>query len=110
MDTLARILLQVKTRNADAAGCAILQFNVQMPLPYDGTVILRNLVTGRKVRIKVVLPVKDRGQINLRIDPQSSSDGFLNTNLVNHGQHARHGRIHKRNLGIGLSTKGGRCS
>jgi predicted nucleic acid-binding protein len=79
------------------------------PSPTIGLEELRNLVALRQVRIEIVLAVEDRAVVDLRLEAKPGAHRLLDALLVDHRQHAGHGRIDQRDIGVGLAAEFGRA-
>ena len=62
-------------------------------LAHDRVLVLRNLIAGRQVGIKIVFPVEQRAVIDLRLQTKAGADRLLDTITIDDRQHARHCRI-----------------
>ena len=108
VQALAGILLQMQSLDADAARRAVRQVDLDRALAHDRVLVLRDLIALRQVLIEVILPVEDRTQVDLRIEPEPGADRLLHAALVDHGQHAGHGGVDQRHLGVGSGPERGR--
>ena len=104
MQRLAGVLLKVKAFNADADRLAARHVDDDDAFAHDRLLVLRNLVASRKVRIEIVLPVKDGILVDLRLEAQTRAHRLLDAEAVDHGQHAGHRRIDEADMRIGLGT------
>ena len=105
MHRLARILLQMQPFDANVLGGAIFQINGDDTRANDRLFELGNLIALRQIRIEIVLPVKDRIEIDLCAQRQTGADCLFDTFVIDDRQHARQRRIHEADLGVGFSTK-----
>ena len=110
VQALAGVLLQMQPLDPDLLGRAVGQVDLDHALAHDRVLVLRNLVALRQVLIKVVLAVEYRAQVDLRVEPEARAHRLLDAALVDHWQHARHGGIDQRHLGVGVSTERGRSA
>ena len=74
----------------------------------DRLLELRDLVALRQVRVEVVLPVEHRLVVDLGLQPEAGANGLAHAFFVDDRQHAGHGGIDQRHIGIGRGTEGGR--
>ncbi len=100
---LARILLQMQALNADLhvfelALIVRADRNHDLALADDGLFELRNLIALRQIGIEIVLAVENRFQVDLRIESDARANRLLDAFQIDDRQHARHGRIHERNI------------
>ena len=103
--TLARILLEMQPLDADLLGDAAVEIDLDHALAHDRVLVLRDLVALRQVLIEVILAVEDGAQIDLGVETETGPDRLLHTALVDHGQHAGHGGVDQRHLGVGIGTE-----
>ena len=103
---LAGVLLQVQALDADGPHLAVGHVQVDGAVADDRLQVLRDLIAGRQVGIEVVLALEDRGQIDRGIEAEAGADRLLHAELVDHRQHAGHGRVHRRDLAVGLAPEG----
>ncbi len=68
---------------------------------------LADLIALRQIGIEIVLAVEARDLVDLRIEAEACAHGLFHAFLVDHRQHARHGRIDQRDIAIGIRAKGG---
>ena len=109
---LAGVLLQMQPLDADLqplAACPGPRSGVGVDLHHaladDRPLVLRDLIALRQVGIEVVLAVEHGDEIDLGVEPQARAHGLRHASLVDHRQHARHGRIDERDMGIGLAAE-----
>jgi hypothetical protein len=74
----------------------------------DRLLELRNLVALRQVRIEIVLAVEHRAVVDLALRPSPVRTACSHAFLVDHRQHAGHGGIDERDIGVGLAAEFGR--
>jgi hypothetical protein len=82
--------------------------NDDLALADDRLLELRNLVALRQVRIEIVLAVEDASVVDLRLQPEAGAHGLADALLVDDGQHAGHGGIDQRDIGVRLGAEFGR--
>ena len=110
MQRLAGVLLEVEALDADLDALAVGHVDDDLALPDDRRLVLADLIALRQVGIEIVLPVEDRIEIDLRLQPESGADRLHDAGLVDHWQHAGHGGIDQRNVRIGLAAERGRSA
>ena len=84
------------------------QIDDDLALAHDRRLVLADLVALRQVGIEIVLAVEHRFQIDPRLEPEAGADGLPDALLVDHRQHAGHGRIDERHVRIGFAAERGR--
>jgi len=87
---------------------AVGQVDLDLSLAHDRVLVLRDLIARRQVGKKVVLAVEHRAQVDLGVEPKAGAHGLLDAAFVDHRQHAGHGGIDQRRLGVGVGAEGGR--
>ena len=87
---------------------AVGQVDLDRALAHDRVLVLRDLVALRQVGIEVVLAVEHRAQVDLRVEPEAGAHRLLDAALVDHRQHAGHGGVDQRHLGVGIGAERGR--
>ena len=107
VDRLAGVLLKVQPLDADRLGLAI-DVDLDGAFTDDRVVELRDLVALRQVRIKIVLAVEGRAQVDLRLETEPGADRLRDAFLVDDRQHARHRRIDQRDVAVGRAAEFGR--
>ena len=110
---LAGILLQVQAFDADFDVLEIAlaigaERNDDLAFADDRILELRDLVALRQVGIKIVLAVENRTLVDLRLEAETGTHRLADTFLVDHRQHAGHGGIDERHVGIGRLAELGR--
>ena len=102
---LAGVLLQMQPLDADLqplAACPGPRSGVGVDLHHaladDRPLVLRDLIALRQVGIEVVLAVEHGDEIDLGVEPEARAHGLRHASLVDHRQHARHGRIDERDV------------
>ena len=70
-----------------------------------GLLVLRDLIALRQVGIEVVLAVEHGRQVDLGLEAQARADRLLDAELVDHRQHAGHGRIDQGDMAVGLAAE-----
>ena len=66
--------------------------------------VLADLIALRQIGIEIVLPVEPALPVNLRVEAEPGANRLLDTKAIDHGQHARHRRIHQRHVRIRLAA------
>ena len=66
VQALARVLFQMQSFDTHFRAVAAGQIDQHLALADDRLLVLRYLITGWKIGIKIVLPVEDRDRIDLR--------------------------------------------
>ncbi len=108
---LAGILLQMQALDADFDILEIAltiwtERNGDGAFTDDRVLELRNLVALRQIRIEVVLAVEDRTVVDLRLQTETGANRLPDAFLVDDGQHAGHGRINQRHVGVRRIAEG----
>ena len=106
----AGVLLQMQALDADADlfKFAVLvrpDFDDDFALADDRLIVLGNLVALRQIGIKVVLAGKDRAMVDRRLQPEPGAHRLFDTFLVDHRQHARHGRIDQADMVVRFAAE-----
>ena len=107
VDVLARVVLEMDARDADALH-RVAHGDVEMPMLADGLLVLRNLIPLGQVGIEVVLAGEDRGAIHGAPHGNPHTCGELHGLLVEHGQHTGHTGAHLADMGVGVGPEGRR--
>ncbi len=102
---LAGILLEVQAFDADLdvfelALAIRSDGNDDLPLADDRILELRDLVALRQVGVEIVLAVEDRAVVDHGLEAEAGANRLLDAFLVDDGQHAGHGRVDQRNVGV----------
>ena len=79
---------------------------IDLALADDRVLELGNLIALRQVRIEIVLAVEDRALVDLRLQAKPGAHRLLDAFLVDHRQHAGHGRIDERDVGVRRIAEG----
>src|SRR6516165_2430910 len=108
VQALAGILLEMQPGDADLAHGPVGHVQTDPAVSDNRLLILRDLITGRQVGIKVVLALEDAVQVDLGIEAEPGLDRLLNAKPVNDRQHPRKRGVDRRNLGVGLRPEIGR--
>ncbi len=103
-----RILLEVQPLDADLDGFAIGHVDGHFALADQRGLVLADLVALRQIGIKIVLAVEDRLEVDPRFQPEAGADRLANALLVDDREHAGHGGIDERDLGIRRIAERGR--
>ena len=107
MDVLARVILHVDARDADALFGAVHR-DRQMAMLTDGQVELRDLVAGRQVGVKIVFTGKDGIAVDAAIGGKAHQAGVVHGLPVEHGQGAGHAAADFADIAVGsLPETGG---
>ena len=105
VNRFARVLFQVNSFHAHQTRCIVAELYQHFAFAHDGVVQLRNLIALRQIGVEVVLAVKGAVQIDLGLEAQTRAHGLFDTEFIDGGQHAGHGRIHKRYVVVGLCAE-----
>ena len=105
---LAGVLFQMQPLDPDGGALTAGEFDRDLALAHDRRLVLADLISLRQIRIKVVLAVEHRAQIDLRIEAEPGAHRLPDAFLVDDGQHARHRRIDQRNMRVRLAAEFGR--
>ena len=108
VQALARVLLQMQPLDADGDALAAQQIDDDLALADDRALVLADLIALRQVGIEIVLPVEDRSEIDLGLQPEPGADGLGDAVFVDHRQHAGHGGIDQAHMGVRLAAELGR--
>ena len=84
------------------------QIDHDLALADDRVLVLADLIALRQIGIEIVLAVEHRAMIDLRLEAEAGADRLRDAFLVDHRQHARHGRVDQRDLAVGLAAEFGR--
>ena len=76
VDALACVHLQVQPGDADGPLRPVFQIEHHPALAHDGSRVLRDLIAGRQVGIKIVLAVEHRDQIDLGLQRKPRAHGL----------------------------------
>src|SRR5262245_6831517 len=104
VEQFAGVLLQVQALDADPHGLPV-HVHLDRTFPDDRPFVLRYLIALRQIRIEVVLAVEHRDKVDFGVEPEPGADGLGDAGLVDDGQHARHGRVNERDVGVGLAAE-----
>ncbi len=110
VQALGRILLEMQPLDADRLGAAALEVDLDRALAHDRVLELRDLIALRQIGVEVVLAVEHRAQVDLGVEAKTGAHRLLHAALVDHGQHAGHGGVDQRHLGVGIGAERGRCA
>src|SRR5260370_41892348 len=105
MQALGRVLVQMKSFYANTRRLSTGTVDDDLALADDGALVLRNLISGWQIGIKVILPVEHTHEIDFCFQTKPGTDGLLHALPINHRKHAGHGRVDKADLLIGLRTE-----
>ena len=108
VQALARVLFQMQPLDADRDSLAAQQIDDHFALADDRVLVLADLIALRQVGVEIVLPVEDRVEIDLRLQPEPGADGLGDAALVDHRQHAGHGGIDQAHMAVRLASEFGR--
>jgi hypothetical protein len=104
MDKLARVLFHVYPVNPDTfETMRVLYFNP--PVSGQGKLVLRNLITFGKIRVKVVLPRELSERRYGTVGSKSHPDREFNDASVEHWKHAWHPKAHGAGMRVGAGAK-----
>ena len=110
MQALAGVLFEMQPLDADGDGLAVLEIDRHRALADHRRFVLADLIALRQIGIEIVLPVENRLEIDLRFQSQAGADRLPHAFLVDHRQHAGHGRIDQRDMAVRRAAElGGRA-
>jgi hypothetical protein len=98
---LAGVLLQVQAFDADRLRPAVGQIDDDLALAHDRLLVLRDLIAEWQVGVEIILPREDGMLVDLRLQREPRAHGLAHALLVEHRQHARHGRVDEAHLRVG---------
>ena len=78
---------------------------VTTPSPTMGYLYCEILIALRQIGIEVVLAVEHRMAIDLRLEAEARADRLGDAFLVDHGEHARHGRVDEAYMRVRFAAK-----
>jgi hypothetical protein len=110
VQALAGVLFEMHPLDTDGDAVSVLEIDRHRALADDRRFVLADLIALRQVGIKIVLPVENRFEIDLRFQPEPCADRLTHAFLVDHGKHAGHCRIDQRDVTIGRTTELGGCT
>ncbi len=105
---LAGILLDMDALDPNRLGLLALGLDGDRTLTDKRMIKLRNLVTLRQIGVEVVLAIEARPCVDLGIQRHAGAHRLTDALLVEHGQHAGHGRVDEADLAVGLGPERGR--
>ena len=105
MQRLAGILFEMQALNAHNDLLRGGDIHHNFALTHDGMFVLADLIALRQIGIEIILTVKDGPIIDLCLQTKTGANGLRDAFTVDHWQHAGHGRIHQRHMGIGCAAK-----
>ncbi len=68
---------------------------------------LADLIALRQVGVEVILAVEGRAQVDRGVQAEPGAHRLLDAERVDHGQRARHRRVHEGDVRVGLGAEGG---
>ena len=105
---LAGVLLEMQALDADRDRLAVRRGDRHLALAHDRRLVLADLVALRQVGIEIILPVEHRFEIDPGLEPEPGAHRLPDAFPVDDRQHAGHGGIDQRDVGIGLAAELGR--
>ena len=105
MNELARVLLHVDTRDADAL-LAVFRIDIHVAMLSDRQIVLGGLEVFRQIRIVVVLAVKLAEFIDGAVQGETRLDGKLHHPFIDDRQYAGKAQAYRTYMGILLRTEG----
>ena len=105
VQALARVLLQMQPLDADDHPLATEEIDDDLALAHDRVFELADLIALGQIGIEIVFAVEHRPEIDLRLQAKPSADGLRDAALVDHRQHAGHGRVHQAHMRVGLAAE-----
>src|ERR1700761_3005294 len=96
--------------DADGGAIAARQLDGDLALTDDRRLVLADLIALRRIRIKIVLAVEHRAQIDLRVEAEAAAHRLPDALLVNDRQHARHRGIDQRDMFVWRAAELGRSA
>ena len=107
VDVLARVILHVDARNADALFGTVHR-DRQMAMLADGQVKLRDLVAGRQVGVKIVFAGENGIAVDAAVGGKAHQAGIVHGLPVEHGQGTGHAAADFADIAVGsLPETGG---
>ena len=107
VQAFAGVLLEMQPLDADGHRLAAVEIDDHLALAHDRLVVLADLVALRQVGIEIILAVEHRLQIDLGVEAEPRAHRLPDTFLVDHRQHAGHGGIDQRDVGVGRAAEFG---
>src|SRR5262245_49888366 len=104
MDRLPGIFFEMDADQADMFACAI-EVNRQAATLYQWLLVLRDLISLRQIRVKIVLSGKTAHTRNLPLHGQTCADGELYCLAIEHWQHPWHAETDRARLLIRIGLK-----
>ena len=101
VQALARVLLEVEARDADVARRAVGQVDDDRAMADNRLAELGDLIARRQIGIEIVLAVEHREAVDLGLEGEPGAHRLLDTDLVDHRQHAGHGGVDEADLAVG---------
>ncbi len=108
MQRFARVLFEMQALDADRNLLGRGEVDQHHAFADDGVLVLADLISLGKVGIEVILAVEHRAQVDLRLEAEAGADRLRHAFLVDHREHARHGRIDQRDMAVGRAAEFGR--
>src|SRR5262249_62171763 len=98
----------MKPLDADDHALAAKEIDDDLALADERVLVLADLIALRQVWIKIVLPVEDRVEIDLRLQPKPSADRLRQAALVDDWKHSGHGGLDPTHMWVWLAAEFGR--
>jgi len=107
VQALARVLLEVRTREPDRPFSAI-DDDVNSAALDDGDLVLRDLIALREIRVEVVLAGEDASRVDLAPDGEAEADRALDGATVQYRQYAGKRDVDRRGFTVRRRAELGR--
>src|SRR4029450_11076906 len=104
MDRLPGIFFEVDADQVDMFTCAV-EVNRQAATLDEWLLVLRDLISLRQIRVKIVLSGKTAHTRNLPLHGQTRADGELYCLAIEHRQHPWHAETDRARLLIRVGLK-----
>src|SRR5262245_10676911 len=105
VQALACILLEMEPLDADGNTVAVLEIDSHRSFANDRGLVLADLIALRQIGVEIVLPVENRFEIDLCLEPEPGEDCLPHAFLIDYRQHAGHRGINQRNMAVGRSAE-----
>src|SRR5262249_48462136 len=100
----------MKPLDADDHTLAAEEIDDDLALADERILVLADLIALRQVWIKIVLPIENRIEIDLRLQPEPGADRLPKAALVNDWKHSGHGGIDQAHMRVRLAAELGRSA
>ncbi len=109
MDQLPGVLFYMNPGDPDPANLAV-DGDVEVAVPGDGELVLRNLVSLGQIGVEVVLPGEPAFPLDLAVGGQGHPEGEIDHLPVEHREDSRHPQADRADMGVGGSPEAGRAA